>query len=123
MDKKEIETNYKQKIKLLTNYNKNYYDKSSPLVSDKEYDNLKQDILLLEQKYKFLNSSNSPSKTVGYKPSKNFKKSLHRVPMLSLGNAFSEDDLINFEKRILNFQFLYFFRSQSLIVFFQAHSY
>jgi DNA ligase (NAD+) len=103
MDKKEIETNYKQKIKLLTNYNKNYYDKSSPLVSDKEYDNLKQDILLLEQKYKFLNSSNSPSKTVGYKPSKNFKKSLHRVPMLSLGNAFSEDDLINFEKRILNF--------------------
>ena len=103
MDKKEIETNYKKKIKLLTNYNKNYYDKSSPLVSDKEYDNLKQDILLLEQKYKFLNSSNSPSKTVGYKPSKNFKKSLHRAPMLSLGNAFSEDDLINFEKRILNF--------------------
>ena len=103
MDKKEIETNYKKKIKLLTNYNKNYYDKSSPLVSDKEYDNLKQDILLLEQKYKFLNSSNSPSKIVGYKPSKNFKKSLHRVPMLSLGNAFSEDDLINFEKRILNF--------------------
>jgi len=103
MDKKEIETNYKKKIKLLTNYNKNYYDKSNPLVSDKEYDNLKQDILLLEQKYKFLNSSNSPSKTVGYKPSKNFKKSLHRVPMLSLGNAFSEDDLINFEKRILNF--------------------
>ena len=103
MDKKEIEINYKKKIKLLTNYNKNYYDKSSPLVSDKEYDNLKQDILLLEQKYKFLISSNSPSKTVGYKPSKNFKKSLHRVPMLSLGNAFSEDDLINFEKRILNF--------------------
>ena len=103
MDKKEIEINYKKKIKLLINYNKNYYDKSSPLVSDKEYDNLKQDILLLEQKYKFLNSSNSPSKTVGYKPSKNFKKSLHRVPMLSLGNAFSEDDLINFEKRILNF--------------------
>ena len=103
MDKKEIESNYKKKIKLLTNYNKNYYDKSSPLVSDKEYDNLKQDIFLLEQKYKFLNSSNSPSKTVGYKPSKNFKKSLHRVPMLSLGNAFSEDDLINFEKRILNF--------------------
>ena len=103
MDKKEIETNYKKKIKLLTNYNKNYYDKSSPLVSDKEYDNLKQDILLLEQKYKFLISSNSPSKIVGYKPSKNFKKSLHRVPMLSLGNAFSEDDLINFEKRILNF--------------------
>ena len=103
MDKKEIETNYKKKIKLLTNYNKNYYDKSSPLVSDKEYDNLKQAILLLEQKYKFLNSNNSPSKTIGYKPSKNFKKSLHRVPMLSLGNAFSEDDLINFEKRILNF--------------------
>jgi DNA ligase (NAD+) len=103
MYKKEIEITYKKKIKLLNDYNKNYYDKSNPLVTDKEYDDLKKDILLLEKNYKFLNSKNSPSKTVGYKPSKNFKKVLHRVPMLSLANAFSREDLINFEKKILNF--------------------
>jgi DNA ligase (NAD+) len=103
MNKKEIQKNYNKKIRLINDYNKYYYNESSPLVSDKEYDEIKQDIFLLEKKYKFLNSEKSPSKILGHKPSKNFKKSLHRVPMLSLGNAFSEDDLINFEKRILNF--------------------
>ena len=57
----------------------------------------------LEKKYKFINSEKSPSKTVGYKPSKNFKKVEHRVSMLSLSNAFSEEDLNNFEKKILKF--------------------
>jgi DNA ligase (NAD+) len=73
------------------------------LVTDKEYDELKKDILILENNYSFLNSENSPSKTVGFKPSKNFQKLPHRVPMLSLSNAFDKEDLINFEKRILNF--------------------
>ena len=103
MNKKKIEIIYKKKIKLLNEYNKNYYDKSSPLVTDKKYDDLKKDILLLEKNNKFLNSNNSPSKTVGYKPSKNFKKAFHRFPMLSLANAFGREDLINFEKKILNF--------------------
>ena len=103
MDKKEIQKIYQKKIKLLDNYNKNYYDKNKPLVDDKNYDELKVDILLLEKKYDFLKSKKSPSKIIGYKPSKNFKKALHRVPMLSLANAFSEEDLLNFEKRILNF--------------------
>jgi len=103
MNKKEIETIYKKKIKLINNFNKNYYDKNNPLVTDKEYDDLKKDILLLEKNYRFLSSENSPSKIVGYKPSKNFKKILHKVPMLSLANAFTKEDLINFEKKILNF--------------------
>jgi DNA ligase (NAD+) len=103
MNKKEIEIEYKKKIKLLINYNKNYYDASTPLVTDKEYDDLKKIILNLESKYSFLNSENSPSKIVGFKPSKNFQKIPHRVPMLSLANAFEREDLINFEKRILNF--------------------
>jgi DNA ligase (NAD+) len=59
--------------------------------------------LSLEKKNDFLISEESPSEIIGYKPSKNFKKSKHRVPMLSLANAFSEEDLLNFEKRILNF--------------------
>jgi len=103
MNKKKIEIQYLEKIRLFNKYNKFYYDKSKPLVSDEEYDQLKKNILLFEKEYDFLKSKDSPSKVVGYKPSKNFKKALHRVPMLSLANAFDEEDLFNFEKRILNF--------------------
>ncbi len=103
MENKKIEKNYNIKIKELQKLNKLYYDQSKPAVNDDQYDKLKNEILLLEKKYKFLKNKNSPSKIVGYKPSKNFKKVLHRVPMLSLSNAFSEEDLINFEKRIINY--------------------
>ena len=103
MDKKNVKHLYNSKIKLLKTYNQSYFDKNNSLVSDEEYDDLKKEILELENNYSFLNSKNSPSKIIGFKPSKNFKKSLHKIPMLSLGNAFSEEDLINFEKRIQNY--------------------
>ncbi len=103
MDKKKIQKLYQEKIKLLNRYNQYYYDKNKPLIDDKNYDELKISILSLEKKYNFLASKKSPSEIIGYKPSKNFKKSAHKVPMLSLANAFSEEDLINFEKKILNF--------------------
>mgnify|MGYP001242635024 FL=1 len=103
MDKKKIVKDYLNKIDLLNDYNKNYYDLSSPLVKDEQYDKLKKEILDLENKYTYLKNKNSPSKIVGYKPSKNFIKANHRVPMLSLANAFTEEDLENFEKKILNF--------------------
>ncbi len=103
MNKKKILTQYKKKLEFINKLNKFYFDKSKPIVSDEEYDKLKKEIILLENKYKFLQSNNSPSKSVGHKPSKNFKKANHKVPMLSLANAFSEEDLINFEKKITNF--------------------
>jgi len=103
MDKKNIQKQYNNKIKELIELNKHYYNHSNPKTEDYKYDQLKQEILNLEKKYIFLKNKNSPSKSVGYKPSKNFHKSLHRVPMLSLSNAFNEEDLVNFEKRILNF--------------------
>ncbi len=94
---------YLKKIKLLEKYNKFYFESSHPLVSDKEYDQLKLDILKIEKKFPYLKDKNSPSLKVGFKPSKNFVKAKHRVPMLSLSNAFSEEDLNNFEKKIINF--------------------
>ena len=103
MNKKDLTKDYNLKIKKLTEYNKFYYENSSPLVSDKTYDDLKGKILKLEKKYNFLNSELSPSKVVGYKPSKNFKKVKHRVKMLSLSNVFNENDLVNFEKKIVNY--------------------
>ncbi|WP_440656281.1 NAD-dependent DNA ligase LigA [Candidatus Pelagibacter sp. HIMB1509] len=103
MNKIKLQLKYEEKIQKLNILNKLYFNENNPSVSDAEYDKLKKEIILLEQKYNFLNSKNSPSKKVGYKPSKNFKKSLHKVPMLSLTNAFTEEDLKNFEKKILNF--------------------
>ena len=103
MNKNKIRKIYKEKISYINKLNKFYFDKNKPLVSDLEYDDLKLEILKLESEHKFLKSKISPSQNVGYKPSKNFKKILHRAPMLSLANAFSENDLINFEKKILNF--------------------
>ena len=94
MNKKKIQIKYKEKIKIINQFNKFYYDQNDPKVSDLKYDELKKEILLLESKYKFLNSKKSPSKIVGYKPSKNFKKALHKVPRLSLANAFGEEDLL-----------------------------
>ncbi len=103
MDKKKIEKQYNLKIKELIRLNKFYYKHSKPAARDSEYDKLKEKILQLEKKYKFLKSKDSPSETVGYKPSKIFKKVFHKVPMLSLSNAFSQEDLVNFEKKIINY--------------------
>ena len=98
-----IKKEYLNKISKLEKHNEAYYDKNSPKISDSEYDNLKKEIIDLEKKYKFLNHKKSPSKIVGFKPSKNFKKIQHKVPMLSLSNAFDENDLVNFEKKIKNY--------------------
>ena len=83
MDKNLIKKKYKEKIRLFKFYNKKYYDENRPEVSDASFDNLKKDIINLENEYSFLKSKDSPQKIVGYKPSKNFKKVAHQVPMLS----------------------------------------
>ena len=103
MNDKGIEIEYLKKIDLVQKYNKHYYENDKPIVSDQIFDLLKKDIIDLEKKFKFLNNKNSPTRVVGFKPSKNFQKIKHKVPMLSLGNAFNEEDLKNFEKKIVNF--------------------
>ena len=108
--KSSLKTVYIDKIKLLNKYSEHYYQKNSPLVTDQQFDNLKKEIIELEKKYNF-KSSNSPSLIVGFKPSKNFKKDKHRVPMLSLSNAFDRDDLENFQKRIINYSVIVYFFS------------
>ena len=103
MDKNLIKKKYLQKIKQLQKFNKAYFEKSVPLVSDAKYDEFKKEIVNLENRYDFLSHPYSPSVVIGHKPSKNFKKVLHKVPMLSLANAFSVSDLENFEKKIRNY--------------------
>ncbi len=103
MNNKNIKKEYLEKIELIQKYNFFYYNNDKPVISDQEFDLLKKDIVDLEKKYQFLKSKYSPTRSVGFKPSKNFIKVKHKVPMLSLGNAFNEEDLKNFEKKIINF--------------------
>ena len=103
MKESEIKKLYKNKLNEIKKHNKNYFDKNSPTISDKEYDKIKIEVIELEKKYTFLKSQYSPSISLGYPPSKNFVKSNHRVKMLSLSNAFNKNDLVNFEKKIFNY--------------------
>ena len=103
MNKPLIKKDYLKKIQILQKHNKAYYEKNNSIIIDSDYDLLKNQITTLEKKYNFLKSDLSPSNSVGFKPSKNFKKIKHKVPMLSLGNAFNKNDLISFEKKILSF--------------------
>ena len=99
----ELKKKYQIKLKELNKHNKLYYEDSKPTLSDADFDILKKETLDLESKYNFFKKKDSPSIAVGYKPSKNFVKSKHRVRMLSLSNALDEEDLVNFEKKIFNF--------------------
>ena len=103
MNKEFVKNKYNLKIKEFNKHNRLYYDESKPIISDAEYDRLKNEIIKLEKKYKYLKNNNSPNLQVGFKPSKSFEKHKHIVPMLSLSNAFNEEDLINFEKKIFNY--------------------
>ena len=103
MKESEIRNNYLKKINELKKHNKLYFEDSSPLISDKDYDKIKKDILNLEKKFSYLKDPSSPSISLGFTPSKNFIKSKHRVKMLSLSNAFDTEDLENFEKKIFNY--------------------
>ena len=103
MEKKEIEKVYNKKINKLRKHDEAYFLHDKPIISDKEYDDIKNDILNLEKKYTYLKNKNSPSRKVGYEPSIKFKKGQHDIPMLSLVNAFSRENIEDFLKKIKNF--------------------
>jgi len=103
MQRKEIEKDYKKKINKFKKYNQAYFEQDNPLITDKEYDSIKQEIIELEKQYKYLKNQNSPSISVGYAASNKFKKIKHLKPMLSLSNAFEKDDMKDFLSKICNF--------------------
>ena len=103
MKRKEIQKFYINKIIELKKHNKAYFENDNPKISDKDYDNIKKEILDLEKKYTFLKNKDSPSLNIGYQPSNKFKKIKHLKAMLSLSNAFAKDDMKVFLSKIYNF--------------------
>jgi len=102
-DKNEIIKKFKKLVSDIKKHNKFYYVHDSPRISDSEYDLLKKEILKLEQKYLFLKKIEEVGAIVGSKPSNKFKKIKHLIPMLSLSNAFNQNDMEDFLKKINNF--------------------
>lgn len=86
--------------KVLNEHNYQYYVLSAPIVSDAEYDALFQRLQSLEEQYPQLKLPDSPTQRVGSAPSNEFRQVQHRIPMLSLDNVFSTDDLRAFYSRL-----------------------
>jgi DNA ligase (NAD+) len=77
-----------------------YYVLNEPKISDREYDLLMQELIELENKYPFLITPDSPTQRVGGEPTKEFPVVVHEVPMLSLSNTYSIEDLYDFHRRV-----------------------
>ncbi|MGC6476500.1 MAG: NAD-dependent DNA ligase LigA [Parvibaculales bacterium] len=80
-----------------------YYQQDAPLISDADYDALRLRNAAIEARFPHLKRPDSPSDKVGAAPAAGFEKARHTVPMLSLGNAFNEEDVADFETRIKRF--------------------
>jgi len=82
-------------------HNWRYYEKAAPTISDREYDRLYKELVDLETQLPELVTPDSPTQHVGGKPLQAFAQIQHRVPMLSLDNTYSEEEVVNFYKRIM----------------------
>ena len=89
----------KQLKKIIEKHNIQYYQHDSPVVSDAEYDVLMRELQELEQQFPDLRTADSPTNRVGAAPLASFSQVTHQVPMLSLDNAFSDDEITAFVKR------------------------
>ncbi|MBF0709402.1 NAD-dependent DNA ligase LigA [Alkalihalobacillus hwajinpoensis] len=85
---------------LLNQYNYEYHVLDQPTVPDAEYDRMMNELINLEEENPELKTEDSPTQRVGGPPLEGFQKVEHRVPMLSLGNAFGEEDLKDFDRRV-----------------------
>ena len=81
-------------------HNHSYYVLDDPLVSDADYDALFRELQALEAEYPELDTGDSPTRRVGAPPLASFDSVRHRVPMLSLGNAFSDEEVAAFDRRV-----------------------
>lgn len=84
----------------INHYNFQYYQKSISEISDKEFDSLLKQLEAVEQQFPEFKKPESPTQRVGGTITKTFETVVHKYPMLSLGNTYSQEDLIEFDKRV-----------------------
>jgi DNA ligase (NAD+) len=84
----------------LERHNRLYYIDAAPEISDFEYDRLMKELVLIEKSYPELKTPDSPTQRVGGAPLKEFKSVTHKIPMMSLDNTYSADDLREFDARV-----------------------
>lgn len=100
MEKQEAWKRAQELSKLLHEHGYRYYVLDDPIISDEQYDEWMRELTELERKYPELVTPDSPTQRVGGEPLPFFRKVKHKTPMLSLSNAFSEEDLRDFDRRI-----------------------
>jgi len=86
--------------RVIEHHNRQYYELDAPEITDAEYDALFRELVELETKYPELITPDSPTQRVGGPPADAFAKVTHRIPMLSLGNAFDRDEVREFDRRV-----------------------
>ncbi|QTN11586.1 NAD-dependent DNA ligase LigA [Mammaliicoccus vitulinus] len=96
----ELKTRIDELHQLLHRYNHEYHVLDNPTVPDSEYDKLLHELISIEEQYPELKTPDSPTVRVGGAPLSQFEKINHDTPMLSLGNAFNEEDLKKFDQRV-----------------------
>lgn len=100
MTNQEAQERIEKLSKDLHHYNYMYYQKHTSVVSDYEFDKLLEELINLEEKFPQLKKDDSPTQRVGGTITKDFPTVKHRYRMLSLGNTYSQDELLDFDKRL-----------------------
>ena len=100
MEEKEAAKRIRELRGEIRKHDRLYYEEASPVISDREYDRLYRELVDLEKQFPDLVTPDSPTQRVGGKPLEAFAQIQHRVPMLSLDNTYSEEEVANFYKRI-----------------------
>ena len=103
LTKAQAKVEHKRLALEIEGHDKRYYQDDAPKVSDAEYDALRQRFNAIEARFPEFVTGDSPSQKIGAAPSGRFRKVRHAVPMLSLDNAFAEEDVIDFVGRIRRF--------------------
>src|SRR5215471_13915681 len=103
LDEMQAKAELKRLAAEIAAHDKRYYQDDAPTVSDAEYDALRQRNAAIEARYPNLVRTDSPSRRIGAAPAGKFAKLRHAVPMLSLDNAFAEQDVLDFVARIRRF--------------------
>jgi DNA ligase (NAD+) len=99
-DEKQAAKRLEQLQDEIRKHDRLYYDEAAPIISDREYDRLYKELVDLETKFPDLVAPDSPTQRVGEKPLQAFEQVSHLIPMLSLDNTYSEEELKNFYARI-----------------------